>query len=91
MSTPASAASMNPSIQPVCDIRWGLAPARATSSGSSTTARMATPSRARRRKTPSATPTTAVTTTIMICWYCSVTPLAPNRRTDSTVPSDWVK
>ena len=56
MRTPASAASMKPSTQPICDIRYGLAPASATSSGSSTTARMATPSRARRRKTPSATP-----------------------------------
>ena len=91
MSTPARAASMKPSTQPICDNRYGLAPASATRSGSSTTARMATPRRARRRNNPSPTPTTAVTTTTMICWYCRVTPLAPKRRTDSTVPSDWVK
>ncbi len=91
MRTPARAASMKPNTQPICDIRYGLAPASATRSGSSTTARMATPSRARRRKMPSATPTTAVTTTIMICWYCSVTPLVPKRWTDSTVPFDCVK
>ena len=83
ISTPASAASMKPSAQPICAMRWGLAPAMATSSGSSTTARSATPRRKRRRKTPSRTATTAATTTIMICWSWIVTPLAPKRCTDS--------
>ena len=63
-STPASAAMMKPRAHPICEMRNGLAPDMATSSGSSTTARMATPVRVRlknkRRNRAAATATPMV-------------------------------
>ena len=67
MSTPASAAKMKPRAQPICEIRYGLAPDMATNSGSSTTARMATPSRKVRKKIRKPTATTTATTDVRIC------------------------
>ena len=68
MRQPARAAKKKPNIHPIWATRWGLAPARATRSGSSTTARMATPTRNHRKKYRVATATATATMTVRICW-----------------------
>ena len=71
-STPARAASEEPSAQESCETRSGLVPASAASSGSSTTARIAIPSRVLLKNSRSATATvTAVAMTSS--WFQSMT------------------
>jgi hypothetical protein len=68
MSTPASDAITDPITHASCDTRSGRAPFSAASSGLSTTARIATPTRLRNRTTRRVAATASVTPRTITWW-----------------------